>query len=327
MDTAATDKMLEKVRALIAKAEGTDNAHEAETYLEKAQALMLKHSIDEAMLNMARPAEDRIRPESLEWFKIADAGTPIRDQIINLAAEVAEHFGCKIVFFGLRRGGARDRAFCTVIGFPSDLRSFQTLFTALHLDLVSRLQPRPDVSKSFDENVYNLHEAGVNWRQISNIMNRAYQTLDRPAHWRQAVRVNEKFGADTLVPWDGNSMDGGRLIRAYKRHCAAIGEAPRVVKSPVMYQRNFAAGYVGRVTIRLIEARTKNDSAEVGSALALRSNGIEELFKEMFPKVGKAVRQKDIGYDPRARTAGREAGDRADLGGTRFGDSKRPELS
>lgn len=323
---ATTDRMLEKVRKLIAKAEGTDSTQEAEVYLEKAQELMLQHSISEAMLNASRPAEKRTKAEALEFFSIADYGTLIRYQLVSLASEVAGHFGCNIVFFGLRRGGARSNVSTTVVGMPSDLRSFQTLYTALMLDLVSRLQPRPDVSKSFAENVYILHDMGVKWREIANLMNKAFVD-HRPEGWREAVRIGKDGNSDILVPWNGSSMDGGRLIRAYRKHCAEIGEKPRAIQSPVMFQRNFAVGYVERISVRLAIARMKGQTQEAGTALALRSDGIEQLFAGMFPKLGKAVPQKDIGYDPKARYAGHEAGDRADIGADRFGHSQRPELS
>lgn len=45
----------EKVALLLAKAEGTDNPHEAEAYTRKAEELMLKHGIDEAMAAARRP--------------------------------------------------------------------------------------------------------------------------------------------------------------------------------------------------------------------------------------------------------------------------------
>lgn len=332
-----SDKMLEKVRKLIAKAEGTDSAAEAEVYLEKASALMLQHSIDEAMLEMTRPAEKRIKPEALEYITVVEEGSPIKEQLVDLSGYIADQFNCRIVFFGLKRGGATSRVMATVVGFPSDLRSFQTLFTALQLDLASRLLPKPDVNKSFDENVYDLHEAGVKWREIANLMNRTYTAYlasgdystagwkpELMRAWRQTVRVSDKHGPDVLVPWP----DGHRLINAYRRHCKAIGEQPGTIQSPVTYQRNFAAGYVQRVGMRMMESRMKaEEQSGAGTALVLRSESLDEKVEEMFPKMGTAPKRKDVRYDAKARQAGRKAGDQADLGGQRMGQGKRGELS
>jgi hypothetical protein len=326
MSTNATeDRMLQKVRALVAKAESTDSAPEREALIAKAEALMLKHSIDQAMLDMNRPADQRIKPEALEYFQLADYGTPIRDQIVDLGQWVAYHFGCKIIFFGLRRGKTTSAVHATIVGFPSDLRSFQTLFTALHLDLAAQLRPKPDNNKTFDQNVYDLHEAGVKWIEIANAMNRAYEQAPAGtmrAMWRDSVRPG-KDQPENLVPWP----DGHRLINAYKRHCKAIGEEPRSIQSPVTYQRNFASAYVSRIHSRLVDSRLEaEETAGAGTALALRTDSIDEVIAEMFPKLGTAAPRKDLRYDSRARAAGRNAADRADIGGKRMGSDGRRQL-
>lgn len=323
METQATDKMLEKVRALIAKAESTDSGPEAEALLQKASALMLKHSIDEAMLEATRPADKRTKPEALDRIMIVPQGTPIKEQLVDLAGHVAEHFGCRIVYFGLKSKRVGTAVWATIVGYPSDLRSFETMFTALSLDLASRLQPRPDVSKGFDENVYDLHEAGVKWREIARLMNVAFDA-HQPEGWRASVRPS-KDQPELLVPWP----DGHRLINAYRRHCKAIGEEPRAIQSPVTYQRNFATGYVRRVWHRFIDMRIKaQEEASVGTALVLRGDAVDETVDEMFPKLGLAPKRKGLAYDARARRAGEEAGAKADLGGNnRFGAGGRRELS
>ncbi len=49
--TASDPKLLTRIRALLAKAEGTDYPHEAEALTAKAQDLMTRHAIDEALLH------------------------------------------------------------------------------------------------------------------------------------------------------------------------------------------------------------------------------------------------------------------------------------
>jgi hypothetical protein len=52
-----------KIGKLLAKAEGTDNPHEAEAFMRKAEALMIQEGIDEAMARRAGGAN--VRPEEI----------------------------------------------------------------------------------------------------------------------------------------------------------------------------------------------------------------------------------------------------------------------
>src|SRR6266704_2970169 len=56
---AADPRQLERVRALLAKAESTSFAEEAEAYTAKAQELMARHSIDYALLSVGTGIRDQ----------------------------------------------------------------------------------------------------------------------------------------------------------------------------------------------------------------------------------------------------------------------------
>ena len=58
-----TEKILERVKRLLAKAEATDFPAEAETFTEAAHKLMARHCIDETLIRQAQGDE----PEPLEW--------------------------------------------------------------------------------------------------------------------------------------------------------------------------------------------------------------------------------------------------------------------
>lgn len=327
-----TDRMLAKVQALIAKAEATDNTAEAETYFAKAEQLMTQYQISEAMLEATRPAAQRMKP-GRKYVAVCEK-SHLDDQFVDLVQRLAVHYGCRVLFYGLGYDYARDIS-VDVHGFESALRSFELSYTALHLDLARQLTPKPDPSRSFDENVYVLHEAGVKWRDIADAMNRTYNEIssgsisdeDTPARrqakaWRAAVRESKKEPG-VLVPWP----DGHRLINAYKRWCAEIGDAPRAIQSPVTYQRNFAEGYVNRVAYRLREMRRKEErAAGAGSALVLRQDAVDEAFEETHPDRDTYNGRRAVRYLEEARTAGDEAGQRADLGGTRVQNERRGEL-
>jgi len=308
-------KMIEKIRALLNKAGSTDSPAEAEALQERANAMMTKYLIDEATLEATKPAEQRMTPTSMD-IDVADAGDHLAEQLSDLLSIVARHYRCEPVFYGLLKQRWRTNA--KVYGYQSDLDAFELMYTTLILSLRGQLEPRPDLTKGFDENIHILHDAGVKWERIAQLMNRAY--TEAPDHsdmkkaWRATVRVGKNGDPETLLPWHPVSCDGHRMINAYKRHCAAIGEVPSAAK-PANYQRNFANAFAQRISLRLWEMDQKNEVA--GTALARRSEGIQEMIKEAHPKL-KMGKQKEIARDYNAREAGDKAGRNADLGGSRL---------
>jgi Protein of unknown function (DUF2786) len=114
----ATDPVLERVRALLAKAESTTFEAEAEAFTAKAQELMTRHAIDAAMLS-ARGH----RSEAPITIRV-----PIDDPYVDakslLLQFVAENSRCRAVFY--------DRlAMSAVIGFAGDVAATEMLFTSL----------------------------------------------------------------------------------------------------------------------------------------------------------------------------------------------------
>lgn len=327
MENGINNKIARRIQALIAKAEATDSLAEREACFERAQELMLQYSIDEAMLSAARPAAQRLKPTKLKGVILCAKGSPLEYQMQQLVMTLASNLGVRPIFHGTFKSERVQHITATVVGYESDLRLFEMMFTALHLDLSGQLDPKPDAAKSFDENVYILHEAGVKWRRIADLMNAAYDSagmsMGQPVLqvWRESVRPS-KNQPDVLVPWP----DGHRLINAYKRYCRSVGEKPRAIQSPVTYQRNFAEGYVTRISTRLWEMRKKAEtSAQPGTALALRTEDVDAAFAEFFPGAisGKMQRLRYLGE---ARDAGRAAGDRADLHANRATGGSRLAL-
>lgn len=316
-------KMIEKIRALLNKAGSTDSPAEAEALQERANAMMTKYLIDEAMLEATKPAADRMVPESRN-ISITEAGDPLAEQLSDLLTIVARHFRCEPVFYGLTKQRWSTRA--VVYGFSSDLDAFELMYTSLLLALRSQLEPKSELTKGFDENVFILHEAGVKWKRIAELMNRTFREAPEgstlAAAWRAAVRVGKHGDESTLVPWHPTSGDGHRLINSYKRHCASIGEAPGVV-NPINYQRNFALAFAHRISYRFFEMDQANKVA--GTALALRTEDVRDMIAEKHPSM-KMRAAKEIRRDWNARDAGDKAGRSADLGGSRLA-AKRGELS
>lgn len=111
-------KVLTRVRALLAKAESTQFPEEAEALTAKAQELMSRHSIDAALAaageaRAGRPDQRRVTVES-----------PYVSPKVHLLSAVARANRCEAVW--MQREGV-----VVVFGYPLDLEAVELLFTSL----------------------------------------------------------------------------------------------------------------------------------------------------------------------------------------------------
>jgi hypothetical protein len=114
----ADERMLSRIRALLAKAESTEFAQEAEALSGRAQELMAKYSIDHALL-----AAETGQPETPGGRRIA-VDNPYEAPKATLLQTVAQANRCRVVW-------SRELGLVTVIGFPADLDAVELLFTSL----------------------------------------------------------------------------------------------------------------------------------------------------------------------------------------------------
>lgn len=115
---ATTDPRLERVRALLAKAESTDHEAEATTFTAKAHELMTRYSIDEALLAADAPTSDGPGMTRLPL------DPPYADAKALLLQTVADSMRCRALYL-------KEFQLSTVIGFASDLEGVELLFTSL----------------------------------------------------------------------------------------------------------------------------------------------------------------------------------------------------
>jgi hypothetical protein len=111
-------RMLTRIRALLAKAEATGFPEEAEALSTKAQELMARHSIDEALLAARAPS-----PDAPDACRIG-VEPPYEQAKAVLLDAVATANHCRAVWnepFG----------FSTVIGFAADLEAVELLYASL----------------------------------------------------------------------------------------------------------------------------------------------------------------------------------------------------
>jgi hypothetical protein len=125
-DPSAT--LLAKIRKLLAKAEGTDNANEAEAFSAKAAQLIAAHRVDPHHVAAALASGEL----GLRRIVIG-RGAYARARLALLAAVAGNH-DCEVVF---ETGPSGMTA--TVAGYRSDLDVTEVLYTSLHAQAANRM--------------------------------------------------------------------------------------------------------------------------------------------------------------------------------------------
>ncbi|WP_051393348.1 DUF2786 domain-containing protein [Glycomyces arizonensis] len=125
-DGAESAKVYEKVRALLAKAESTDSDAEAEAFTAKAQQLIARHSINEALL--AEGGDAAVKAAAVRVY----VEKPYEKQKSELLHVVADANGCRAVY-------STAAGFCTVVGARTNLRSVELLYNSLLVQATSAM--------------------------------------------------------------------------------------------------------------------------------------------------------------------------------------------
>lgn len=114
------------IAALLAKAEGTTNAAEAEAYMAKAEKLMLQHGIERANLE-AKGKPGSKREEIVTRRIIIPNGHGYADAMMHIGFAVAPAFSVKALKSNLRDGARM----LWLVGHASDVEQAETLFGSL----------------------------------------------------------------------------------------------------------------------------------------------------------------------------------------------------
>ncbi|HET6484300.1 MAG TPA: DUF2786 domain-containing protein [Actinoplanes sp.] len=159
-------RLLARVRALLAKAEATDFPEEAEAYTAKAQELMTRHRIDHALL--AATAGERTRPGGR---RIA-VDNPYEAAKSLLLQVVAEANSCRAVW--MKRFGL-----VAVVGFAADLDATEVLFTSLLVQATRAMTAAGSKTDRFGRNTTRSFRQSFLTSYASRIGERLNETSDQ----------------------------------------------------------------------------------------------------------------------------------------------------
>jgi hypothetical protein len=117
------------IAALLAKAERTDNSHEAEAYLAKAQHLATLRSVDLAMVRASTAREQRRVTPVSRTVQVGEPGRRANTHLVSLFVAVAAANDTKVDV-------ARNSTYVIAYGMPSDLDLVEQLWGSLAHQMV-----------------------------------------------------------------------------------------------------------------------------------------------------------------------------------------------
>jgi hypothetical protein len=120
------DRALRRIRGLLAKAESTEYAEEAESLTAKAQELMTRHAVDAALLAAGSPSADDVTTRRVH---VQD---PYVRAKMQLLAAVADANDVRLVWYS-------TLGIANLVGVPGDVGAVELLFTSLLLQVAQAL--------------------------------------------------------------------------------------------------------------------------------------------------------------------------------------------
>ncbi|THV43029.1 DUF2786 domain-containing protein [Glycomyces buryatensis] len=130
---AESSKIYTKIQALLAKAEATGSDAEAEAFTAKAQQLIARHSVNEALLSQT--GHGKREPDALRVI----IERPYEMPKSELLAQIASANHCRPVYWP-------DGGFTTLIGDRDDLRSVELLYNSLLVQATATMTRAGSVS-------------------------------------------------------------------------------------------------------------------------------------------------------------------------------------
>jgi Protein of unknown function (DUF2786) len=325
MTDVKTSKMLERVRALLSKADSSEFPEEAESFRAKADEMMTLYAIEMWQVEQAQRGLDAKPEITKRDFDFSWWGHNSRsDELWELFLTVAYHCRCVVATRGYRYSEGMP-----AIGLPSDLDYFDMLFTHLMLDMARQLDPKPDPRKSFEENAYTLRAAGVQRVQTIKMLYELDQIpgTDPEAYTWEMIykgRIGRHGYFREFPEYPKDKQLRAKVRKAAEKYAKEHGLDSTTTVNPGVWQRSFAMGFVREIDKRMGATAAKMESASTGDSMAVAVRDIRaqarSTYDEMFPppeeskdkKVSRAV-SRQVAFNAGAYHAGRDAGSKANL--------------
>jgi hypothetical protein len=309
------EKILERVRALIAKAEGTNYPEEADAFRAKADQLMTAHAISVWQVDEAQRGVERVATPTRRDFDRSWRGSKFHSQLFTMFFALARHCRCVV---GVR---GQTREAMPVYGLPSDLAYLDAMYTSISLEVAKNLQPSVDPNGEIGHEVFKQRQAGIGWEEI---VRKTYAagllTLTKGEHEKLYDRYHWSLNLnspDDLDPseWEWRYVKTiwrdlrNRIANYNRRYTRQNGlQGERNYVQPEVYQRSFMLGFADEIErrIRAMYVSTYNAAADsTGMEVAIRDirQVALDLYNEEFPPPPPLTEEELKAMEERAKNA------------------------
>jgi len=273
-----SDKDLTRIAALLRKAEGTDNEHEADAYLQAAQRLATLASVDLAVARSHTHRKERRAVPTQRCIVIGESRKRgLRTYVqLFLAIGRANNLTCDI---------ARDSSRVYAFGFDTDMDMVQTLYASL---VVQMVRASDSYIKSGDyarELVTKRVPVARSGRSRYRGEGVDYELVDRPVHATTArINFQQAFAARI----------GERLTTARQE-----AEQQLVEQLPAQ-QRSGVALVLRNKEVELMDHYRNNSTARGSWGGARATTGHSERSRRAGDRAGQLARltpERSIGGD------------------------------
>lgn len=222
-DPQTLQNKLRQAQSLLDRAEHPNTPpDEAATARAMAEKLIRKYQLDEEEARQSAIARgiESIKP-IVDEFPMCSYDSEYREQYRAMMSACIFHVGN--IRMAYRYDNGQYMAY--IVGFESDVKYAETLYTALRSHFANTLEPQYNPNESDKENVYRMRTAGIERHRIGKLI----------------------WGPDG----GKRHLEVGRL---YKEACQERGENPTVSgrsTNAKTYRKSFSEGYVSRIQMRL----------------------------------------------------------------------------
>jgi hypothetical protein len=218
-DASERGRLLNRIRTLLAKAENTEFAAEAETFTAKAQDLMTRHAIDAALLHGSADHPIEVRGARVH------INNPYAAEKVHLLSQVARANRSRAVW-------NESLGLVTVLGTPVDVDQVEMLFTSLLIQATramaeagARRAGSFDRSASFRRSFLMSYAVRIGERlnETNDAATASYGSALVPLLQRQTTAVQQEF--DRLFPQTRQARAGRYNAHGWNAGRAAADRA------------------------------------------------------------------------------------------------------